>query len=101
MPKITQKLFVHAEKADYEDEFRIEIRTYDFTPHVSRGTTSILLSEVEIEVPIPNYTQEQFNTVHVDKLRADLQKEKADSYLRVTAIEEKIQSLLSIEHQKE
>ena len=92
------KLYVMAVKDRWKNEFRILVDTDDRTNWThDTSTIHILLSEVEIEVPVPELNQKQLTLMEVDQLKEVIQKEKADSHVRITAIEEKIQSLLCIE----
>lgn len=92
------KLWVTAHKYDHDKEFRISVDCFDRSSLSSCTTgTSIAMSVVEVEVEIPTVNQKQFTLEEVKQLQARIQKEKADSHVRVIAIEEKIQSLLCIE----
>ena len=90
------KLYVQAEKWINQQDFEINVSTY---PRSScEHYTVIDISEVTVDVPVPAIDEKQLTQEEVKQLQAVIQKEKADSFVRVTAIEEKIQSLLSLEH---
>lgn len=89
------KLYVQAVKYSWKDNFEIDISTMKRS--TDTATTAIQLSEVTVEIEIPNIYQNHLNLSHVEQLREAIKTEHADSYARITAIEEKIQSLLCIE----
>ena len=97
MKKVT--LYIAAHKYSYgSKKFEIVVDTCDRSKWThDTSSITIPLSEVEVEVPIPKITEKQLMLEEVKQLQAVIQKEKADSYVRVTAFEEKIQSLLCIE----
>ena len=90
------KLYVQAVKWDWDDEFKIQVNS--FHPVSSDNCIFVDLSEVEIEIEVPLVNEKQLQMEEIKHLQSIIEKEKADSYVRVTAIEEKIQSLLSLEH---
>jgi hypothetical protein len=55
------------------------------------------LSVITTSVPIPNFDVKQLQLAEVEQLQETIKTERANSYARITAIEEKIQSLLCIE----
>ena len=61
------------------------------------ATVVIQLSEVLIDVPIPTVNQKTLQLAEVEQLSNLVRLEKANNHARITAIEEKIQSLLCIE----
>jgi len=89
------KLYVQAIKWIYKKEFDIEVNTY------RRGSCEsyviVDLSEVLIDVQIPTVNQKTLQLAEVEQLHEVIKTERANSYARITAIEEKIQSLLCIE----
>jgi hypothetical protein len=89
------KLYVQAVKWSWERDFKINVSTYQKTTEVDRVV--IDLSEVLIDVPVPTVDHKQLTLAEVEKLKETIKTERADSYARITAIEEKIQSLLCIE----
>ena len=98
MNKETRKvrLYVQAIKWINSKEFKIEVGCYSKTS--CEHYTIIDISEVTVDVPIPAVNEKQLTQAEVKQLQAIIQKEKADSFVRITAIEERIQSLLSLEH---
>jgi len=95
------KLYVTAFKSRYQSEFSIVVDSFDRSEFENIFDTAIPLSVVEIEVEIPTISGEQLQAEEVKQLQAAIQKEMADSHVRVTAIKEKIQSLLCIENQSD
>ncbi len=93
------KLYVTAHK--WLGEYEVEVSTHDRHKYKSPGEVIIPLSEVTVEIDVPDVEKEQLMTEEIKQLQEQIQKERADSYVRITAIEEKIQSLMSIEHNPE
>ena len=95
-------LFITAVKSSYQKEFEIKVECFDRSAWNHDSTDVVIpLSSVEVEVPIPTVTDKQLMNEEIEQLKSKIQKEKADSHVRVTAIEEKIQSLLCIENTSE
>ena len=92
------KLYVIANKYTWEDDFKILVLTS--LPMPDAATVAIQLSEITVEVPVPTIDKKQFKLAHVEQLKEVIKTERANSYARITAIEEKIQSLLCIEQGK-
>ena len=89
------KLYVIANKYTWEDDFKILVLTS--LPMPDAATVAIQLSEVTVEVQIPDVDVKHLQLEEVKQLRETIKTERANSYARITAIEEKIQSLLCIE----
>lgn len=86
-------MFVHAEKAYGEEEFKLNLMACDMSKY-----GYIFIGEVEVSVnyDLPdnfNYTQAE-----IDVLRKEQKRIQAEAQNNITRIEEKIQSLLCIEH---
>jgi hypothetical protein len=89
------KLYVQANKYSWEDDFQIIVST---VKRLSDAATVVIqLSEVLIDVPIPTVNQKTLQLAEVEQLSNLVRLEKSNNYARITAIEEKIQSLLCIE----
>ena len=89
------KLYVMAHKYTWDDEFKIVVST---AKHLSDAATVVIqLSEVMIDVQVPTVNQKTLQLAEVEQLHEVIKTERANSYARITAIEEKIQSLLCIE----
>jgi len=89
------KLYISASKFNFESEFKIQVSSY--APTSCKTITCIPLSEVTVEVEIPNVDVKQLQLAEVKQLQETIKTERANSFARITAIEEKIQSLLCIE----
>ena len=91
---IKKTMFVHAEKAYFgEEEFKLSLMACDMSKY-----GYIFIGEVEVSVnyDLPdnfNYTQAE-----IDSLRKEQKRIQAEAQKNITRIEEKIQSLLCIEH---
>ena len=92
-------LYVSAEKW-CSNRFEIEINTYDPSRHADNNKNRIVipLSQVTVEIEVPDISEKQLQAEEIKQLQASIDKEKADSYVRIKAIEERIQSLMAIEH---
>ena len=91
------KLYVQARKYTWDNEFEIVVHAFKYPP--SADSTVVQLSEVEVDVPVPEINEKQLQLEEVKQLQQRITEEKNASHCRVTAIEEKIQSLLCIEAQ--
>jgi hypothetical protein len=89
------KLYVQAVKWAWEKDFKIGVGTYRGESDKDRCVVD--LSEVIVDVQIPTVDHNQLTLAEVEQLRETIKTERADSYARITAIEEKIQSRLCIE----
>jgi hypothetical protein len=89
------KLYVYAVKWNYKKEFQIEVSC--FKRESCESYIIVDLSEVMIDVQIPTVNQKTLQLAEVEQLKETIKTERANSYARITAIEEKIQSLLCIE----
>jgi hypothetical protein len=89
------KLYVQASKWAWEREYTVSYETFQKESTSDRFVKD--LSVITVRVPIPNFDVKQLQLAEVEQLQETIQTERADSYARITAIEEKIQSLLCIE----
>ena len=71
------KLYVTAVKLGYENEFKIEVNSFDKSTFDNHGGIAIPLSVVEVEVEIPTISGEQLQAEEVKQLQAAIQKEIA------------------------
>lgn len=92
------KLYVQAFKWHHRNTWDIRIDSSAFDSCDSR--TVIQISEVTVEVEIPDINEKQLTLEEVKQLREFINKEQANSYMRIKAVEERIQSLLAIEHNR-
>jgi len=93
------KLYTYAGKWNGSTDYEVEVGSY--LPKSEDYRIIVPLSEVTVEIEIPAYDERQLLKAEVESLEALLLKEKADSHVRIVAIEEKIQSLLCIENQSD
>ena len=92
---ITQAMFVHAEKQYGTNGHTLSLKVCDMSEY-----GYVFLGEVEVSVDyeLPddfNFTQRQ-----IDALRKEQKRILAESQNKVTEIEEQIQSMLCLEHNK-
>ena len=92
-------LYVTAAKWNCESKFDVRVDTYDLDKiNDGKHQVTVPLSQVTVEIEIPDVSEKQIQAEEIKQLQAAIDKEKADSYVRVKAIEERIQSLMAIEH---
>lgn len=96
--KKTVTLYIQAVKSFYNDEFKIEINTYQRKSDPTMGTVVIDVDSEQIEVGCPDLKQSDFTEKHVEQLREIKQKHEAEHFIKIKAIDEEIQSLLAIEN---
>ena len=91
---IKKTMFVHAEKAYFgEEEFNLSLLACDMSQY-----GFILIGEVEVSVDYDLPDNFNFTQAEIDVLRKEQKRIQAEAQNNITRIEEKIQSLLCIEH---
>ena len=91
---IKSTMFVHAEKAyNGEDEFILSILACDMSKY-----GYVLLGAVEVSADFDLPEDFNFTQAEIDSLRKEQKCIQAEAQKNITRIEEKIQSLLCIEH---
>jgi len=88
---ITKTMYVHAHASCSKDDDGIRLHSCDMS---SAGYA--FLGEVEVTFPMPDKDPV---TAQVESLESCIQSLQADTHAKVTAMKEKIQSLLAIGHQ--
>ena len=89
------KLYIQASKYSFQDEFTVSASCY--RSQSCESSVVIDVDEVEVDIDVPEFTQEQFTNGHVDQLRIIKEKLKADTHLKIKSLDEQIESLLAIE----
>ena len=89
------KLYIQASKYSFQDEFSVKVSCYK--SQSCESSVVIDVDEVEVDIDIPEFTQEQFTNGHVEQLRLIKEKLKADTHLKIKSLDEQIESLLAIE----
>lgn len=56
-----------------------------------------ILMKVEVDIDVPEFTQEQFTNGYVEQLREVKEKLKADTQIKIQSLDEQIESLLALE----
>ena len=93
--KIKQTLIIQARKYSHEDSFEVFI---DTLLHESHSAVSyVKICEHEIEVDVPEFTQNDFDKGQIEKLQEMRAKVMADNQIRLQSIDDKIASLLALE----
>lgn len=98
--KTTAKLYVYKNQRAYEKSTDIEVKTYDSTG-AAYHCPDILLDIVEAEVEFTMPEEHEILNRAVANLKAEKAKIEADAYIQAKAIQDKIDSLLCIEHKHE
>lgn len=88
-------MFIQAEKYTFQEEFTVHVNSYQ-NKSDSRQVV-IDIDEVEVEIEVPEFTQEQFTNGHIEQLRKVKEKLKADTHMQIQSLDEQIESLLAIE----
>jgi len=88
-------MYIQAEKYTFQDKFTVAVNPY----HNKSDARSIVIDidEVEVEIEVPEFTQEQFTNGHIEQLRKVKEKLKADTHIQMQSLDEQIESLLAIE----
>lgn len=89
-------LFIQAIKYVGTEEVNIDVHSF---PQTTSGLKTVVnVDEVEVEIELPEFTQEQFTNGHIEQLRELKKSFMAEVQLKVQSIDEQIESLLAIEH---
>lgn len=92
-------LFIQAIKWSWDRSFEIKVSTHQ---KKSDGDWTIVdLDTMVVNVEIPVLDEKVLVLAEVEQLQAVIKAEKADSYLRIVALEEKINSLMYLENKAE
>ena len=93
--KIKKTLIIQARKCPYEDNYNVIVDTVLFTS--DRNATYIKIAEKEIEVDVPEFTQNDFDKGQVEQLQEMRVKVLANNQIRLQTIDDEIASLLALE----
>ena len=79
----------------FESDFTVGV----FTSEMSSDGHQVVINidEVEVDIDIPELTQEQITNGHIEQLKAMKEKLKADTHVKLQSLDEQIESLLAIE----
>lgn len=92
-------LFIQADKASYESEFSMHVRSAKFES--DSFTTVVHLDTVVVNVEIPVLDEKMLALAEVENLQANIKAEKVASYIRITQMEERINNLMCLENKLE
>ena len=90
------KLYIQARKFSNERFFTISIDTHKFDS--DNYVTRVLLNTVELDIEIPELDEKTLTLAQIEQLRDQIKAEKAEHYLRVVGLEDKINSLMCLEN---
>jgi len=88
-------LYIHASKyvnSDYE----ICVSTYK--QKSCEYFTVIDIATVDVEINIPTINKNELIQANIEQLKNRIEKERADSFLRVQAVKDEIQKMLCLEN---
>lgn len=88
-------IYIQAEKYTWESEFKIALNT--FHSKSSENAIVIDIDQVEVDIDVPGFTQEQFTNGHVEQLRKIKEELKADTHMKIQSLDDQIESLLALE----
>ena len=96
------ELFIQATKYCWEEEFNIEVNTVEHKTETNsaRPTTYVTLDKKTVSVTTPEIDEKMLTLAYVEQIRQQIKAEKAASYLRVTQMEDQINSLMCIENKE-
>ena len=89
------KLYIQARKWSFEENFETIVSTFRIESDASYAMVDI--DEVEVDIDVPKFTQEQFTNGLVEQLVKTKQKLQAETHLKLKSLDEQIESLLAIE----
>lgn len=90
---VKHEVFIHAEKGYGSDEVTFKVFGCDMSEY---GYVMLYSQEIDIEVEVSN--DFNFTNAQIDVLRQQQNKIQAECQMRLTRIEEQIQSLQCIEY---
>jgi len=99
MKTMQKELFIQAEKYSWEDKFSIGINTYERKSDNSE--IAITLDKVTVNVEVPELDEKMLTLAQIEQTQEQIKAEKAASYLRVTKMEDHINSLMCLENNGE
>ena len=88
------KLYIQAEKYNFEKEFRTCVNAFKIKS--SQTHIVIDIAEVEVDVEVPDISQNDLTLAHIEQLKGVKKSIQADCNAKVTAIENQIANLLAI-----
>ena len=89
------KLYIQAEKSNLSEGSAIVINACEFRS--DKWSTYITLNTIELDIEVPELDEKALTLAEIEQIRDKIKAEKADSYLRVVQMEEKINSLMCLE----
>lgn len=99
MKNIQVELFIQAEKRNHQDNF--EIKVHRFNHKTDEYGVHITLDKVIVNVEIPEFDEKTLTLAHIEQIQGQIKAEKATHYLRVTNMEDQINSLMCLENKAE
>ena len=90
---IKQNMFVHSEKDYATGGYKLDLHYGDMSKY-----GYVCIGEVEVSVDFDLPDNFSFTQAEIDVLRKEQKRIQAEAQNKITRIEEKIQSLLCIEH---
>lgn len=91
-------IYTQASKWSFQDDFEVKHSTVKC--RTDEGSIYIDLNEQVIEIDIPDGLEDLMVSAEISELEKMRDKIKADSIVKINSIEDKIQSLLSIENKQ-
>lgn len=90
------ELFIQARKYNWQESFEITIN--DHERESSQSAIFITLGKKIVNIELPTLDEKILTLAHVEQIRDQIAAEKAASYLRVTRMEDQINSLMYLEN---
>jgi len=96
MPTKKVKLYIQAKKYNWESEFNLCVDTMAFIS--DNNIVCVQLNSVEVDIEVPELDKKALTLAEIEQIRDHIKAEKANHYLRVTNLEDKINNLMCLEN---
>jgi len=90
------KLYIQAKKHSWQEEFEIEVNAIELDTDSS--TIYLTLDTKVVHVGVPQIDEKTLTLAHIEQIHDQIKCEKANHYLRVTRMEDTINSLMCLEN---
>lgn len=99
MKTMQVELFIQAEKNSWQDNFEIKVNRYNH--ETDNSTVYVTLDRVIVNVKIPELDEKMLTLAQIEQIQGQIKAEKAAHYLRVTNMEDQINSMMCLENKAE
>jgi HSP20 family molecular chaperone IbpA len=99
MKTMQVELFIQAEKNSWQDNFEIKVNRYNH--ETDNSTVYVTLDKVIVNIEVPEIDENTLTLAHIEQIQGQIKAEKAAHYLRVTSMEDQINSMMCLENKVE